>query len=131
MKLGKAWENRDLFSAKASDITRQLAFSGIAALWIFKSTSANTPQIPGDLVFPLFMLVLALAMDFAQYVAGSLEWHIFIRNQEKGRSATKEEDDIADAPDWLNWPHEFFFWLKVVVLLTGYVFLVIALGNRL
>jgi hypothetical protein len=131
MKLGKAWENRDLFSGKASEITRQLAFSGVAALWLFKSTSANTPQIPGDLVFPLFMLVLALALDFAQYVVGSLEWHIFVRNQERASSATDKDDDIADSPGWLNWPHECFFWMKVIVLMIGYIFLVIALGSRL
>lgn len=131
MKLGKAWANRDLFSGKASEITRQLAFSGIAALWLFKSTAPAAPQIPGDLVLPLFMFVLALALDFLQYIAGSLEWQIFARRQEKKHDATDEDDDIDESPNWLNRPHEFFFWTKLIALLGGYVFLVIALGSRL
>ena len=40
------------YSGKASDLSRQLAFAGIALIWLFKKDDAGRLSIPPDLVMP-------------------------------------------------------------------------------
>ncbi|WP_250627057.1 hypothetical protein [Pinirhizobacter soli] len=130
MELKKAWENRDLFTSKASEITRQLGFSGIAVIWIFKNGGTSN-LVPDDLVLPLFLLVLTLLADLLHYIAGSLEWQLFTSRQEKKTGAKEGTDNIADAPAWLNYPHTCFFYSKLVLLVASYAVLIHAMSARL
>lgn len=43
MKLKKIQEQYYLQTTRASDVARQLAFAGIAAIWVFKTDSSTGP----------------------------------------------------------------------------------------
>lgn len=79
-------------SGKASDITRQLGFAGLGAIWIFKYGSAGSERVPNELVPAAVAIVLALLLDFLQYAVGSLVWGAFARYTDVRRQRT---DDVG------------------------------------
>lgn len=117
----------DFFTGKLSDITRYLAFSGIAVVWIFRSQDLNN-LIPEDLEPVLFWLVLALIFDIVQYLYGSLVWSIYIRKHEY----LKTKNDKQIEPH-IMWKLITFipFLAKVYALIHGYLILLCFLYNRL
>ena len=54
------------FTGKASDITRQLSFAGIAIIWIFKKETGTALTVPHELLWPGVLIVLALFFDLLQ-----------------------------------------------------------------
>lgn len=120
----------DTFTGKASELSRQLAFAGIAVIWIFKN-SGDTAIIPNDFLLPLFFLVLTLALDFLQYIFGSIEWMIFSHLQEKKHDCTNEEKEVDSSPGWINLPHTICFVLKLVTITIGYASIVKGVAARL
>jgi hypothetical protein len=118
-------------SGKASDITRQLAFAGIAVIWIFKNGPDDAPTIPNDLILAAAIFVLALALDFMHYVVKALLWGAYHRHKEK--SLRKEGiplDSDFEFPRYINWPTVVLFWTKIVTLLAGQSVLFIYLAHR-
>jgi len=107
------------FSGKLSDNTRKLAFAGIAIVWIFKQGENGSYKIPEDLKFVMLMFVVTLSLDLLQYIWQTATWGIFHRHYEKKFS----EDHELTASKYFNWPANFFFWAKVIVLVIGYVFM--------
>jgi hypothetical protein len=117
------------FSGKASEIARTLALSGLAVVWIFKVDSKDGPHVPPQLVLPAFLFVLALALDFLQYVVQTAIWGIYQRYKE--RKGTKEKSEFL-APAWFNWPATFFLFPgKILVVCGGYVVLLNYLWQHL
>jgi hypothetical protein len=109
-------------TAKASDICRQLAFAGIAIIWVYRITdSAKQDTIREELVLPLMLIVISLAADFMQYVWQSFIWRYFYEKEEK--KASINEDPELDAPRWYNYPTNFFFYSKILMLIGAYWFL--------
>lgn len=117
MDLADYRETYYTLSGKASDITRQLAFAGIALIWIFRGTSSGPLAVPGELLIPAGLLALALSFDLAQYAFGAAIWAIFVRVSE-GNGI--EDDTEVSAPMYFNWPALLFFWLKIFFLLLAY-----------
>ena len=75
MKLKDARDYYAFASGKTSDLVRQLAFAGIAVIWIFKSDSpGGVIKLPGELLWPLGLIVIGLVADFLQYVAATICW---------------------------------------------------------
>lgn len=74
--------NYDYSSQKASEVTRQLAFAGIALVWIFKLGGEN-PKIPGELIAPTFCFALTLAFDLLHYVIATILWVDSVDNTKK------------------------------------------------
>lgn len=75
----------------------------------------------------LFCFVLGLASDLAQYTLAAALWGVFGWKKERWideNNADKDREEFK-APDWINWPALFFFWLKIIVVLSGHVFLAI------
>ena len=105
-------------TAKASNVSRQAAFAGIALVWIFKVDSSEGVSLPVDLVWPSFFLVLTLAFDLLQYTYTSFVWGVFHRKKEKELGRGSDTD--FGIPIWLNWPTNFFFWGKILSVITAY-----------
>ena len=117
MKLQGYRETFYIYSGKVSEITRQLAFAGIALIWLFKKESAGQFSVPRELIMPGALIVAALALDLVHYIIGSVVWFVFYREQEKiGRSEEKEIDHSA----WLELPIWIPFFLKTACVLTAY-----------
>ena len=109
------------FSGKASDVARQLAFAGIALIWIFHETGAGPIVIPKRLIWPAALFICGLGFDLLQYGTGALIWGTFHRHQEKRLGVDSKKS--LSAPAWLNWPGIFFFWSKLLLVLGGYALL--------
>ncbi len=128
MKLKDCRENYNYFSGKTSDIVRQLGFAGIALIWIFKNDTDGQQLVPAELVPPATLIVVALIFDLLHYISGTAVWGIYNRMQEKAR-ITQEQEFLA--PLKINWPTNFFFWGKTVIMVVAYFQLLRFLANRL
>jgi len=75
MKLDDYRETFYSYTGKASDISRQLAFAGIAIIWIFKKDLPGAGlTVPRELIVPGLLIVLALGFDLLQYCLGTVIW---------------------------------------------------------
>ncbi|HEL3872932.1 hypothetical protein HMPREF3113_06020 [Stenotrophomonas sp. HMSC10F06] len=122
MKLSVARENYYCHSAAASAAARQLAFAGIAAVWVF-----NQPQdqpgiaLPQVLTWAMILLCFSLACDLLQYASSSAIWGYFHRIKEKelaARSITADANVAASR--WFNWPGIVFYWSKLALIISAY-----------
>ena len=128
MKLAYLRERYSYYSGKASDIVRQLAFAGIALLWLFKTEVDKQWKIPVELLPAATLVVLTLLLDFLQYVVGSMVWAGY--NASKERAGTTEDADFL-APRPINWLTNFFFWTKIVTTIIAYCLILRFLANRI
>lgn len=132
MKLEKYKEEAQYFTGKLSDINRYLAFAGIAVIWIFKQEEHGSYNIPNELIIPLLLFIIALVLDFMQYIYGATTWTIFFRYHEKKKSKELEFKDDIKAPRILsNISYFCFFYPKVISNFVGYVLLIIYLSKIL
>jgi len=129
MKLSGYLEAYKEFSGKASDVARQLAFVGVAIIWIFKVEGPQGLMLPKQLLFPSILLVSGLAADLLQYMVATFIWDRFHRYHEK---KLKEEGDAPElvAPRCLILPILIFFWLKLFLVIFAYVFLFIYIWGK-
>ena len=105
-------------SAKTSEITRHLAFAGIAIIWILK-VGTNSGGIPfsTDLIGPLYWFAIALAADLGQYIYKTIAWGLLNWiNWEKHKDNTVE---VTVYPV-VNLLSNVLFWGKVVAVVYGY-----------
>lgn len=123
------------YTAKASEITRQLCLAGVAIIWLFKSTDdkqvlaqATKPILEPYLVWPLFFLSLAMVCDLAQYVVGGIIWISFFRKKEK--EFPNSDPDIK-ADDSLNKPIYALYYIKISLMILAYFFIVTYLAGKL
>jgi len=124
MTLEEARKLTDLFTAKASDLTSQLAFAGIAVVWIFKTGTS----LPPTLRWPLWLFVLCLFFHYLQYILAGFLWDYFTTDQEKKYGSDKDTK-IADSPNWINLPHSICYILKIFSLFLGYAMLLYGIGS--
>ncbi len=127
MKLKDARENYYDFSRKTSDIVRQLGFAGIALIWIFKTESNGKQILPGDLIQAATFIITGLTFDLLHAVAGTAAWGIYHRYKET--TGTKERAEFL-APRWINWGSIVFFWVKTLLMVIAYIYLLRFLINR-
>jgi hypothetical protein len=106
------------FSTKASELSRQLSFAGIALIWLFKLEKGGPLDVPATLLLPAFLFCLSLALDLAHAVIGTIVWGAFARQHE--RKGVKDDAEL-DASAWLNWPALVCFWGKLASVFVGYV----------
>jgi hypothetical protein len=120
MKLQDYRETYYEFTGKVSDISRQLAFAGIAVIWIFKKDAPGTGlTVPGELLLPDIFIVLALSFDLLQYCIGTVTWFFFYRIKEMRE--VSEEAELGRHSEWLDVPINTVFWFKVICLGAAYV----------
>ncbi len=141
----KAYEE---FTSKLSDINRQSALTGIAIIWVFKETIEGKNIINTELILPSLLLVCSLISDMFQYIYQSIFYYFFFRSHEKKIDSAKnlnirhtkqcdklnklrKQDEISEKSNidikvnnkW-NYPSWFFFYLKVVLVLISYIFII-------
>jgi hypothetical protein len=104
-------------SGKASDISRQLSLAGIALIWIFKREKGGPLDVPGALLIPASLFIVALALDLLQYAIGTGIWGLYARYHENRDTA---EDEELSAPIYFNWPALICFWLKIFFVVFAY-----------
>jgi hypothetical protein len=118
MKIKDAWDLHRTTYKQASDINRQLGFAGIAIIWVFKT---ETMKIPGELIWPGILLVVALACDLLQHFIHSVIWHFYLRYFE--RKGLGPDTEFYDPP-YINYP-AYFLWATKFILTGGaYIILI-------
>src|SRR5262245_46686251 len=125
MKLSEYQRTYYEFSGKASDVARQLAFAGIAIVWLFKVDSANSIGIPENLILASVLIAGSLTCDLLHYVVGSMVWKGYYRHFE--RKGASQEEDLPDHSLWLERPIAAAFWVKIFLLLCGYILILVFL----
>jgi hypothetical protein len=109
------------FSGKASDISRQLAFAGIAIIWLFKKDALPALSIPHELLVPGILILFSLALDLFHYCLASLIWRLYYRSKEK--SGTSEDEELQHSV-WLERPLWFLFVAKIILVLLAYLWII-------
>jgi hypothetical protein len=119
MKLEDARENYYTLTGKASDVARQLAFAGIAVIWVFKvDAGPDNLGVPPSLHGAGLWLVVALSLDLLHYAIGSAISGSFHRLQERKDTVSAETE--FEAPPWVNWPMIVCFWSKIASVGIAY-----------
>jgi hypothetical protein len=125
----KEWrDGAHKFTAKLSDINRNLAFAGIAIIWIFKIQINEKYIIPDNLLLPLYLIIICLMLDILQYLFQSIIWTLFHRRKENEGIV---EDEHIEAPKWYSNVSYVFLFSKVAVNITGFIILFIHLSKAL
>lgn len=109
------------YSGTASSVARQVAFAGIALIWVFNSKTETQIALPVELLWPSLFLVVGLGLDLFQYLTAAAIWGFFHRYNEK-KHGPLVDPELA-APIYFNWPGLFCFWGKLVSILVGYLLL--------
>jgi len=134
MKLSEFNKRADEYTAKASEITRQLILGGLAIIWLFKVSIDGTETLDRFLIVPLICLSIALVADLLQYVLGGKIWKAFFLQEEAkanhNSDSTKELDPDIKAPKKLSKPIYFFYWTKILLMLLSYLLLIVYLINE-
>lgn len=105
-------------SGMFSSLVRQIAFGGIAIIWIFRTElnkqNSTSPQeiIPSDLFAPLALLAGALLMDLIQYLYRTIVTRVLA-------GSTPDKYGQINSRPWI----EFFTWL---FFLGKFIFVVVA-----
>jgi hypothetical protein len=130
MNLKDAREYYYALSGKASDAARQLAFAGIAVIWVFKADAGpGKLGVPQGLHWAGLCLVVSLALDLLQYAIGSAVWASFHRLQEQKDAIAADTE--FEAPRWLNWPALAFFWGKIGAVGIAYILILMHVARLL
>ncbi|MCH7772261.1 MAG: hypothetical protein IIA49_14810 [Bacteroidetes bacterium] len=108
---------------KASDLTRKLAFGGIAIIWIFIISDSSGLKIPHQLTLPILFFASTLIFDLCHYIYGGIAYYILY----KLKSKKYQQNENVEKPKYLNIPMEIFYFLKLISVILGYIFLIIFL----
>jgi hypothetical protein len=120
MKLSDYKKDYQELSGRASDVARQLAFAGIALIWVFKVNAIPVPKVPDALVIPAAFLAVALAFDLLHYATSALIWGWFHWHHEKKLTDDADDPELT-APPCFNYPALFFFWGKICCVIFAYI----------
>lgn len=112
-----------------SNIARQLAFAGVAIIWIFVVKKESQVYIPEELVAPLQLFIACLAADLLQYFYGGSAWGLFNAYKEHElydpSTKTYNKEKVFAGPSFINWPIWGFFFLKSGLVIFGYYLLLL------
>jgi hypothetical protein len=123
----ECWENTEDYSKLASDASRQLAFAGIAAIWV---VNGSKHPVQAELMWPMALLAIALLLDILHYLIGTSSWWVFTKYHEEKLIESGEErklvpESFIEVPSTLNWAPNTLFFAKHAALLFGWLLITI------
>ncbi len=136
--LKRIGDNASAFREKAGAIARQLAFAGIAVVWLFRAEREGAFEFPVGLLRALTLFVGVLAMDLAENATGLL---LFGRNRRWILGALDQEWSVAkvffardrsieDPALLVCRPVRWLFWSKLGLLVWAYTILMLFMLAR-
>lgn len=122
MKISDYQEVYRELSGKASELSRTLALSGIAVIWVFAVTTKDGQQkLPDALLWPGILIIGSLALDLLQYLLSAAVYGIYARLLEYRK--VSHDKDLDPHPRWFNWPANACYWGKLGGVFAAYYFL--------
>ena len=114
-----------VYTAKASDIGRQINFAGIGIVWIIKTANVSLDLSNPLLLIPLILICTSLLLDFIQYLLGGVLWIGFYNK--KIKDGVSDSTDIEPKSAWRAIVLYHFYFGKFVLMFAAYVFVIRAL----
>lgn len=124
MNLQDVRDNGNWHSEKLSEVNRQLAYAGIAVVWIFKNGSDDAPRLPDELFAPLCLLGLGLLFDLSHYFSSTIIWKCILWDKEKKIPKEKFSTATFRIPASVNYLSYSLLIMKVSCVGIGYLLLV-------
>jgi hypothetical protein len=116
-------------SEKLSDIVRQLDFAGIAIYWLIRvGKDTGNLTYTDFLRWPLALFIASLTFDLLQYFYKSVMLDLSNRYFYK---KFKDENHEVHWSKKRNWPTDFFFYGKSILVIAAYVLLLKFMGQQL
>lgn len=110
---------------QASELTRTLAISGIAAVWVFAERDGSIYRLDRSSLLAGGLFCIGLLADLLHYVVGTMLFSRF--------ATRKEEEQVSEAliPKSITRAMYAFWWVKVSLVILGFVVLSFGLAQRL
>lgn len=133
--LGDYISDYDYYTAKTSEIIRNLALAGIAIIWLFRNPDDRETLFADTLLYPLWFLIISLSLDLLQYILGALFWGLFYEYKyhlwkRKGKLSDEDIKDVQ-APNSLSIPLTIIFYAKIGTTIFAYYDLFIFMQSRI
>lgn len=109
------------YTAKASEIGRQLNFAGIGIIWIVKTTFPELKLTDSQLLLPLVFITVSLVLDFLQYLIGGVIWIAFYKSKEK--AGISQSEDVKSR-EWRSRVLYVFYYVKFTFMFLAYLFII-------
>lgn len=120
MKLSGIRKSYEDSSGKLSSVNRQLAFAGIAVIWIFRKSDIGSINIDKDLTLPSLLFVVSFFLDILQLLSQSLIWYGYYWHKRTKGASEEDEMNEPECPNIIPW---FLLISKVIALIIAYWFL--------
>jgi hypothetical protein len=119
-------------TATASVLARQLAYAGIAAVWVFKVGAGSTLRVPAALLPAAVCFAIALLLfDGLQYAAAGHLWRRHYFKSEQGLTGLRRDDEDVPVPATINrWPTGLYY-VKQTAVIIGYIALACGIGSQM
>ena len=121
MKNKDLWKQYEDYTKDLTTNCRKLGFAAAGICWFFKTATYTFPK---PIMIALGCIVSFFIADILQFLFGSLFIRFWTRSQEKVKwkqSNTIEGD--YEKPAWLDYPAFTMWWIKIICLLFGYIFI--------
>jgi hypothetical protein len=113
----------DSYTAGASSLNRQMAFAGIAVIWVIVNQSSSEAIQNGA----LWLFVASLSADLMQYIVGAISAKLLdikkqceLKKQFGDDSQKIEDHDFGEVSSLWHTPTWLCFYIKIILVVLGY-----------
>ena len=121
MKLSELRDVYKKFTEKSSDSARQIAFSGIAIIWVFVKLGNGSVQMSCWLFYSLLLFALSIATDLFHYFYAGKVWH---KEYIKFENRNYGDNRLVEVPSKITERIHCIYKLKLAFLAVGYLILI-------
>ncbi len=128
MKNSEVWEVYKDYTKDITELSRKLAFAGVAIVWVLKPEEGAFGTV---CLLSLILIVGYFLADISQYLTAAFRWYRWInKKEEEIYHATGDiEGDYSPSTE-LDIPVRYLFWIKVVLLLLGFLLIGVEIVSR-
>ena len=113
-------------TASASNLSRHLAFAGIAVIWTLSHSDLKGCSLQ-MLLRPLALFVIGLTLDYLQYIYKAILWPCLNKHYFK---KYKNNDEAVEISESVNFPVYFLFYVKIACVIWGYGYLIYFIASQ-
>jgi hypothetical protein len=120
-------KSQEEFTKTCSEVTRRLAYAGIAVVWIFvKVAEGPAVFLPPALMVALIFILGGLLFDYLQYAYSSAAWTIYNNYKERKMNPDHKMDAEVKyaAPACINYLNYACFWTKQLMIVIAYIIII-------
>lgn len=117
----EVWDQYKEYSQSTSEISRKIAFAGIAICWLFRDKNNDFPTL---VMYSLIFLLIYFFLDLMQYLISALLLKKWIRKEEiKMWEYIGKIEGNYNKPIWIDIPAFSLFISKLTFLIISFILL--------